>query len=1218
MNIVWSWQIVLLVVFAMTLCAHAAETPGEIEDPTVLQINAQPHHATLVPYASLEQALDARRDKSGWRVSLDGAWKFSYVPSPEQRPAEFYKPELDVAGWREIDVPSCWQMLGFGTPYYRNFGYTFQRQWPRVMNEPPKDYTAFSERNPVGSYRRDFDVPANWEGRQTFLRFDGVDSAFFVWINGQKVGYFANSRNAAEFDVTPFVRSGRNTVAVEVYRYSVGSYLEDQDMWRLSGIFRSVSVWSAPKVHVRDFKATPDLDETYTDATLAINAKLKNFGTQPAIARKLKATLYDADRKPVANAEAAIDVSALAGGEETSVDLDIAVTNPLKWTAETPNLYTLVLTQGEGNEVEILSTRVGFREVEVKGRVFMVNGKPVKLKGVNRHENIPESGHTITEESMIRDLELLKQGNCNHVRTAHYTNDPRWYELCDEWGLYVLAEANVECHGYYNDLSRESGAEPWFVDRNVANVENLKNHPSVVIWSLGNECGDGNNPEAALRAIRPLDASRPIHFESFGVGRRNPADVDSSMYPRIHDVERIANDPNLTKPYYVCEFAHAMNNSMGSLGEYLDAFEANPAVMGGAIWEWQDQGIWNRRAPDRAFIAYGGGFGEVPNDRYFIHKGVVFSDRTPKPHYAEMKRVYQWIKFEATDLAAGRFKVLNRYEATSLDAFELKWALGADGVVMREGSVALTSVAAGDEADFQIASGSLASIPDNSEAFLRFSVQLKSEQRWAPAGFEVAAAQFAVPSRKTPVSINTNGNLDVAEDDALIRVKGDRFELQFDRAAGTISGWTVDGADLLAESGGPRLHLWRAPHQIDDMWAATLWNRCGLDALKPTVRDVSSKALADGSVLISNTIDYTGKSRFAATHAANYLIRHDGVVIVDNAVACRGRRIPLARMGVRMQLNKELDQFTYFGRGPDENYADRKRGSDIGLYQSLVAAQMTPYPKPMESGNHEDVSWAAVNGDEAPALLVMSDAAPLQMSATPYTDEVMTPLAYRIDLPESQSTVLTIAGRTLGVGSAACGPRPLEKYQLWSDEPASFTYMLRALPASERQFAKESRVRFSASADRAKPEATPPALAQTSTLRGTPIAWDSFEPGEGDPKHLVDGLLDTFWHSKWRDEKPPHPHWIVVDYGASHRLKAITYVARGDPEGRVRDFELFLSEDGQTWNAPVAKGTVPRGELEYTIEFPPQSARFVKIVALSEHDGRPVTSIAELEAIPAE
>lgn len=1027
-----------------------AALPPEIENPEYLGINKQPYHATLMAYPTVSQALKAKRlDSSNCRV-LNGIWKFNWVKHPDLRPLDFYKPAFDVSDWKEIPVPSCWEVLGYGTPYYRNYGYIIQKDFPRVMTDPPTNYTAFAERNPVGSYRRDFTLPSNWSkpGQRVFLSFSGVDSAFYVWVNGEKVGYSVNSRNTAEFDVTPFVKPGKNCLAVEVYRFSSGTWFEDQDMFRLSGIFRDCYLWTAPSVHIRDFFALPDLDAQYRDATLAVTAKVKNFGAQAAAAGKLAAIVYDAAGKPVTSAAVA-DVAALAAGAETSVSLKLAVANPLKWTAETPNLYTTVLTLNDGSE--FVSTRTGFRKVEIKGRVFQINGRPVKLKGANRHEMWADTGHTVSEERMIRDIEVLKQGNCNHVRTCHYSDDPRWYELCDQYGLYLCAEANVESHGYgygKESLSNVKEAEAAHVDRNVANTENFKNHASVVMWSLGNEAGPGPNFLAALKAVKAIDTSRPVHYERFGTGDNNPADVDSQMYTHWTQIERIAQDPKLTKPFYMCEYAHAMNNSMGSIGEYNDVFDTYPALMGGAIWEWQDQGLWNTRDPKRVYLAYGGGFGEFPNNHYFIHKGVVFHDRSPKPHYPEMKKAYQWIGIAEDDLGSGKIMIRNKFAFLPLDGFKAEWCVSADGKELDHGKLPKLSIAPGAEQSVALPLPKIQAKP-GVEYFLRVSFKLAHDEPWAKAGHEVAWQQFKLPITAPAPVADTAAMKPVTlkQDGAGISVVGKDFSVSFDKATGFISALERDGQNLLVDNGGPRLHLWRAAHKTDDMWAFKEWQAFGL--LAPQWKVVSVAAQQDGpaAVRVAATVEFQGPDGFRIGHSAVYTVFGDGSIAVDNSVNPQGKKIPFARLGVRLLLDPKLDRFTYFGRGPMENYADRKRGSDVGRYASSVSDNMTPYAKPMENGNHEDVRWAAVFGKRRPGLMAQADVGGvLQASVLPYTDEQMEPVEYTVDLPPSTASAFVIATRTTGVGSNGCGPRPGDDYIVWS-EPAAFRYVLRLLPS---------------------------------------------------------------------------------------------------------------------------------------------------------------------------
>jgi beta-galactosidase len=1022
-----------------------APVPPEIENPELLGINKEAAHATLMPYATINEALAGNRHASTFCRSLNGMWKFNWVAWPQMRPVDFYKPEFNVSAWKEIPVPSNWQVLGYGTPYYRNLGYIIRKDFPHVMSMPPKTFTAYEERNPVGSYRRDFDLPADWKGRQVFMTFDGVDAGFFLWINGVKVGFSVNSRNAAEFDVTKYVQSGKNIVAVEVYRFTSGTWLEDQDMWRLSGIFRNVTVWSVPQQHVRDFFIKTDLDDKYQNATVEITAKIKNYGIKSEKAAKISAVLYNGNI-PVANAQAEGEVPALKPGAEAAVKMTFKVTKPEKWTAETPKLYTTVLTLSTGKKVtEILSTRTGFREVEIKGRIFLVNGTPVKLKGVNRHENWPDVGHAITEAQMIRDLELIKQGNCNLVRTSHYSDDPRWYELCDEFGIFLVAEANVECHGYSGRFDEEPTMKAAIIDRNVANTENFKNHPSIIFWSLGNENGrGGSNFRAAMAAIKAIDPTRPVHYEGFGIGKNNPADLDSRMYTAVADVEKIANDTAYKKPFFMCEYAHAMFNSMGAIGEYNDLFDKYESLLGGAIWEWQDQGIYNRRDPNHQIIAYGGGFGEFPNDKYFIHKGVVASDRSLKPHYPEMKKAYQWIKVTAEDLAKGQLLVQNKYQFINLDGFTATWTLSENGTEISRGDIKLPVIAPGKEAVVTIPY-KIAKTTAGAEYFLRVSFALASNQVWAKKGFEMASQQFRLPVEtlaETPSASMNPVTLIPGQTD--VTIKGTGFSVVFDKVSGTFTSMEKNGANILLKDGGPKLHLWRAPHRNDDMWADRSWVTSGLRELKWTTQSVNVEQKSPASVTITVKLTAEGKNNFTVSHDVVYTISGDGSIKAENSVNSSNPQQVVARMGVRLFLDKKLDQVSYFGRGPMENYADRKRGFDVGVYKSTVKEQMTPYEKPMDNGNHEDVRWAKVTTASGDGLMAQSDNTLMQVSMLPYSDEEMDKVEYRVDLPQSSATVFCISHLTLGVGTAGCGPRPLPQYIVYA-APTTFTYILKLL-----------------------------------------------------------------------------------------------------------------------------------------------------------------------------
>ena len=1021
-----------------------AFVPKEIEDPECLGIHKEADHATLMPYASMQEALAANRHASSFSRSLNGTWKFNWVDWPQKRPENFYKESYDVSGWRDIKVPSCWQVEGYGTPYYSNYTYIFKKDFPHVMSTPPVRYTAYQERNPVGSYRRNFEVPAAWDGRRIFLTFDGVDAGFFLWINGKKVGYSVNSRNAAEFDITNYVKPGSNMVAVEVYRFTTGSYLEDQDMFRLSGIIRNVTLWSSPQEHIRDFFIKTTFDNDFHNADLLVTAKVKNYGTKPVPARQLEVALYNGNTA-VAGDVAKQEIPALQPGEEVTLNIDIPVTNPEKWTAETPKLYTTVLSINDGSKkLEIESSRTGFRQIEIKGRIFTVNGVPIKLKGVNRHENWPDDGHAVTEEQMVRDIILIKQANCNHVRTCHYSDDPRWYELCDEYGIYLVAEANLECHGAWDEFNEEPRIKEALIERNRANVENFKNHASVIIWSLGNECGSGgSNFRAILSTVKAIDNTRPTHYQGFGIGDENPADMDSEMYTSTSDLEKDANDSKLTKPFYLCEYAHAMFNSMGSVDIYNDLFDKYPQLLGGAIWEWQDQGIYNDRDPNHHITAYGGGFGEYPNDRYFIHKGVVFSDRSPKPHYPELKHAYQWITIKEKDVKNKLFTIKNRYQFISLNGFTAKWELSENGTAVSSGNLNAGLINPGEEKDIKVPF--TINAKPGVEYFLRISFALANDQLWAKKGYEIAAQQFDLGTPKPLAAAPSNGtNLSVQDSGNSVVINGSGFSITFDKDKGTFSKIIKNNENLLKDNGGPMLHLWRAPHRNDDMWADDQWEKKGLKNLKWVADNVHTKQVADNEVRITVSLTGTGKEGFAVHHDVVYTVYGNGTINAENKVSFNDDSTDLARIGVRLFLDKDLDRFDYFGRGPMENYADRKQGSDVAHYASSVAQQMTGYEKPMENGNHEDVRWANVKNSAGLGLNIQSDASLMQVSALPYSDEEMEPVEYKIDLPKSNGTVLMISHQTLGVGSNSCGPRPLDQYRVLS-KATSFNYQIRIL-----------------------------------------------------------------------------------------------------------------------------------------------------------------------------
>jgi beta-galactosidase len=832
------------------------------QNPQVVGRNKEPGHATLVPYADEATALAEDRTALPYFKLLNGEWQFKVAPNPASAPERFYEPGFDASGWDAITVPGNWQLQGLGRgydpPMYCNVQYPFPiDDLPRV----PKDD------NPTGSYRRTFALPEKWTGRQIFLLFEGVDSAFHLWVNGEMVGYSQDSRLPAEFNVTPYVRPGENTLAVRVYRWSDGSYLEDQDYWRLSGIYRDVYLWAAPPVHVRDFWVRTDLDEAYRDATLKIRAKVRNYGQQEATDHVVEAMLYDADGKPVF-AEPMSGRVDLGAGDET-LNLERAVTDPEKWSDEYPYLYTLLISLKDraDNILEVESCKVGFRQIEIKDGQVHVNGVPVLFKGVNRHEHDPDTGHTITVESMIQDIRLMKQFNINAVRTCHYPDDPRWYDLCDRYGIYLIDEANIESHGVWDRLTKDPVWQTAFMERGIRMVERDKNHPSVIIWSLGNESGYGPNHQALADWIHEHDPTRPVFYESATMGRiyKGPEtapeiDIVSTMYPRLDKLVEMAQTPGETRPFILAEYAHAMGNSPGNLQEYWDIIEAYPRLQGGFIWDWVDQGIRQvadkehpageaGKLPGEEWYAYGGDFDDEPNDGSFCINGLVFPDRTIQPAMWEVKKMYQPVGIEPVDLPTGKVEIVNKYAFSDLDGLDIAWQLFADDRVLQMGQLPKlnTSVGGREVVTIPIVKPEL---EPGVEYWLTLSFRLAEDTPWADKGHEVAWEQLKVPFDvpQVPVlSVSEMPTLTLTESEAQAVVEGAEFRLAFDKSEGTIVSFRYQGHELVER--GPRLNFWRAPTENDLSAAGTekaamQWRDAGLNVLREQVAEIKVSQLA--------------------------------------------------------------------------------------------------------------------------------------------------------------------------------------------------------------------------------------------------------------------------------------------------------------------------------------------------------------------------------------
>lgn len=1082
----------------------------EWENEAVFQINREPARASFVPFATVEQALRSDQTNSPFYLSLNGDWKFQWVERPELRSTNFFAADFDDSAWQTLAVPSSWEMKGYGTPIYVSSGYPFKIDPPRVTSEPPPNYTAFQERNPVGSYRRTIELPTSWEGRQVFLHFAGVESAFYVWINGQRVGYSENSRGPAEFDVTRWLKRGANQIAVQVFKYSDGSYLEDQDMWRMGGIFRDVYLYSTAAARIRDFAVRTIFDAGYSNATLEIKPTLAADQSLSLADWTVNAQLFDAAGRPVFAKELSRDAAEILNrdwsakimndrtpqrGEPKFAWLAGVVTNPAKWTAETPVLYTLVLTLRDvrGDVVEAVQCQVGFRQIEIRAGQFLVNGQPIKLRGANRHEIHPDTGHVVSEADMVRDIVLMKQANLNAVRTSHYPNDPRWYELCDRYGLYVVDEANLETHGTRGTLASDPRWAAAYLDRAISLAERDKNHPSVIMWSLGNESGFGPNFAAMSAWLKQFDPTRPIHYEGAqGAGPRDlafepgdngtlteeqkravippdPASVDviSRFYPRVmqpyakptspentrwdHLLE-IAQRTNDSRPVLTSEYAHAMGNSLGNLQEYWDEIYAHPRLLGGFIWEWCDEGL-RKVAPDgRKFIAYGGDFGDVPNLGAFCIKGVVTSDRERYPKYWEVKKVHQPVAIAALNLKPTKatLKLTNRNAFLNLTNYAGRWTLTSNqrGELQR-GELASLDCAPGRHVAVTVPLRA-EKLMSGEELWLRVSLQTRADELWAKAGHEVAWAQFVLgrgPASKT--ESKAGAPVELSDVGGVVKVSGTNFSATFNRKAGTLVSLRFNDRELLAAdaAAGPQAQLFRAPVDNDrgfGKWLARDWRDAGLSNLVRSVSGFDIARVSAGEVRITTVSSNVANGVAGYRLKSVWTIRGDGSLEMENEFVPFGALPPaLARVGLVMPLAKEFTQLRWQGRGPWESYVDRQSSADFGVWNSTVAQEYFPYVRPQDSGNHEATRWLALTDASGFGLKVTASEAPFAFSALNYSASDLAARKHHHELEPRPEVFLSLDAKMSGLGNGSCGPGVLAKYAV---SPTNYTLHLKFSP----------------------------------------------------------------------------------------------------------------------------------------------------------------------------
>ncbi|MCW5941748.1 MAG: DUF4981 domain-containing protein [Fimbriimonadaceae bacterium] len=1012
------------------------------EDPAITGIHKLANRTTRYSYPDAEAL---RRDETPFRVSLNGDWRFRWVAKPADRPDGFHEPNFDDREWDEIAVPGCWETQGFGVPIYTNIAYPFPANPPHI----PHDF------NPVGSYRTSFQLPDAFAGRRTTIVFHGVYSAFHLWLNGAYVGYSEDSKLPAEFDLTGQLRTdGPNLLAVEVYRWCSGSYLEDQDMFRFGGIFRDVELLSSPLTSIRDFWITAELDETYRDGTYDLVVELQ--GGPVAGGATIEAVLLDDADAPVRTLEAGqvtLDPDGTARWRANGTVPDVR-----PWSAEHPNLYTLALTLRDdvGTTLETTGCDVGFRKVEVKSGRFLVNGKAVKLLGANRHEHDPDTGRTVSRERMEQDVRLMKRFNLNTVRTSHYPNHPYWYTLCDRHGIYVVDEANVESHGMGYSFERSLGNDPVWQAQHVERTTNMvrrdRNHPCIVLWSLGNEAGPGVNFVAAANAVRALDPSRPIHYQ----GYNEVADVDSTMYPSV-DWLRQTGAVEAEKPFFVCEYAHAMGNAVGNLKEYVETYDESPRLMGGCVWDWVDQAL--RKFTDDPdgdayrswYFAYGGDYDDQPNDGCFSCNGLVLPERDVTPKLWEVKRCYQRVEVGWDGPAS--VKVRNKYAFTNLGEFEARYEVTEGGVRLAGGTLGSPAVAPGEAIRLDLPIQDLP--PARDERFVRVSFHLRDDTLWADAGHEVAATQLPLGNAPEPPRLTAaTGRLHTRTDGMELVVHGGASSFVFDGPRGTLASWHCGEIELLSRRyRGPRLNLYRALTD-NDVWFRDAFFASGLSQLSRRVRrfEVTEE---EGRVRVEAMVEVLGFRGTGFHHRVVYTVYADGALAIDNRVNPIGELPPLPKLGIEFSVPDAFRRFTWFGRGPLESYPDRKAAMDVALYEGDVDDQATHYVRPQESGNKEDVRWAALRDATGHGFRIVPDR-PLAMTVSRVRPYELDAARHRngerrrfVDLLNRAEVIVNVDVAQMGLGGASCGPPPMEKYILRAGEYA-WRFELQPLTPEDR------------------------------------------------------------------------------------------------------------------------------------------------------------------------
>lgn len=1041
------------------------------ENHQVDGINRMPARAHFLTFPNREKALLGSNRYTHAFKNLNGVWKFMFLDAPEYSPEGFYESGFDTASMDDITVPGNWQLQGYGKMHYSDLWYNFPINPPYVPTE-----------NPTGIYKRTFYVENSFAGKQIIIRFCGVDSAYHLWINGQEVGYSKGARNEAEFDITDLVRVGEeNDITVRVYQWSDGTYLEDQDMWWESGIFRDVELIGVPKNGINDYKVEADLDDTYTDGLLFVNASLRS--EEPV---QVTFELLDAQGVSV--------LKETVASEGNKVTFKATVKEAEHWTAETPYLYKMLMTvEKDGEVIEVIPQNVGFRNIRLNGDTFLVNGVAIKFKGMNRHDYNPRNGRVVAKEEIEKDIILMKQFNVNAIRTCHYPDSYYLYDLCDQYGMYVIDETDLECHGFeltgnYSWISDDPTWELAYVSRMVRMIERDKNYPCILMWSLGNESSSGCNFFKMTEVAHQMDSTRLVHYE--GDFDMEYADVYSTMYTWLENPAKpfLMKDiiENSKHPHLLCEYCHAMGNGPGNLKEYQDLFYAHDKLQGGFIWEWFDHGIETYTEDGEKYYRYGGDFGDDPSNKDFCIDGMLMPDRTPSPGLYEYKKVVEPITTTEVDLEHGVVRLLSRYDFADLNQFRMVYNIMEDDVMIFSGSMDLPSIPARTSKDITIPYDlkSIQAVP-GAEYYVNISYQLKETVPYAPAGHELATAQFKLPVYKEGIEFIPEGTLKVTKNHTTLRAEGANFHVDFDLVRGNIISVVRDGMKIMSK--GPRLTLWRAPISNDMEIIDQLKKVYFLHLEHEVVMDIKYEEDGHFLKMVVKTINGTTNSAWHFDTTYEYVVCPTGDVMISvsgvpagkledtgatmsangsSANMAMGGKLGCApdmfpRIGVTMHLDESMENVRYFGRGPRENYSDSKEAGLMGVYENTVDGLFTNYVVPQANGNHMDCKWVSLTNDRGMGLVASTEDS-FNFSASFYEEKDLDDAKHTCDLVKRDYVVFNIDYKQNALGSYSCGQWQLDKYRA-KNEP--FTINFRVTPFNNKEMADKhiahERIRFS-------------------------------------------------------------------------------------------------------------------------------------------------------------